>query len=58
MWHLFGADDSVLDSKAKLLAIDQPTTREEKAAVKLRRILSLQAASREFLALQVVLKRM
>lgn len=48
----------MLDSKAKLLAIDQPTTREEKAAVKLRRILSLQAASREFLALQVVLKRM
>ena len=54
MWRLFEADDSVHDSKAKLLAIPQPKTGEEKVAAKLRRIMKVQAASREYLAQKVV----
>ena len=54
MWRLFGADDSVHDSKAKLVAIARPKTKEEKVAAKLRRIMKVQAASREFLAQQVI----
>ena len=58
MWHLFHADDSMPDDKAKLVAIPQPKTKEEKVAAKLRSIMKVQALSREYLAKQVRVTRL
>lgn len=53
MWHLFHCDDSQPDSEAKVLLIGEPQTEEDKAAVKLRQLMSLQAINRERLAVKV-----
>lgn len=57
MFNIFRVDDSLPGTKAQLLAFSKPKSREEKVAAKLRSIMELQSADREYLARKVACKK-
>lgn len=53
MWYLYHRDDSQPDPSADIVAIAEPCSEEEEAALRLRSLMRLQAGSREMQAKQV-----